>query len=209
MIYLKWLFLALLDWVLYLTIPFAVPVVAAIYGAMPYGLAPYTWGWIWGTWDNPPQGDEGYVRQRAPFIGYSTGWRGYINRCRWMIRNPLYGYALMASLEWTSDMVLSHIGDPDISDKERRPGWYYASLRRSGRLVGFEFYAVLPWLPNGLTLRLWRWEFYLRPRDMRIRLGWKLMTDKVQRYGFAQLVNSINPLDGYGDSTKGHQVLQE
>lgn len=28
------------------------------------------------------------------------------------------------------------------------------------------------------------------------RLG---LTDKFQRYGFAQLVNTFNPFDGYGD----------
>lgn len=76
------------------------------------------------------------------------------------------------------------MGDPNISDKERRPGWYFAQLRLAGKLIGFELYVVAPWSFG---------------RCIRMRLGWKLMTDKFERYGFAQLVNTCNPFDGYGD----------
>lgn len=184
MIYLKWLILALLDWVLLLTVPVAAAIIAAFTRARPYDQQPYTWGWIWGTWDNPPQGDEGFVEKRSPFPGVITGLRGYVNRVAWMIRNPMYGYARLASIKWRPELQLSYAGDPTISDKYRRPGWYLAKLRLGGKLVGFEFYCVLPWSSS---------------RDLRMRLGWKLMTDKFKRHGFAQLVNSCNPFDGYGN----------
>lgn len=54
----------------------------------------------------------------------------------------------------------------------------------AGRVVAFEFYCVFP---CGFG------------RCLRSRLGWKIMTDKFERFGFAQLVNTFNPLDGYGD----------
>ena len=105
MIYLKWLLLAIVDWLLVLTLPTVAPVVIVVYllspfalptalialylimvaaiptialftCAMPYGLRPYTWGGLWGTWDNPPQGDRGYVEKRAPFPGVTTGVKG-------------------------------------------------------------------------------------------------------------------------------------
>lgn len=184
-IYGKWVVLALLDWALLLTVPVAAPVIAAFTLEQSYGQAPYTWGWLWGTYDNPPQGDEGFVEKRSPFPGVITGMRGYVNRVAWMIRNPMYGYARLAAIKWHPDLQLSYVGDPSISDKYRRPGWYFAKLRLGSKLVGFEFYCVLPWLFG---------------RCLRARLGWKIMTDKFQRYGFAQLVNTCNPFDGYGDS---------
>lgn len=185
MIYVRWLTLSILDWLLLLTVPVAAPIIAAIYRDMPYGLAPYSWGWIWGTYDNPPQGDEGYVRERAPFPGYTTGWRGYLNRCMWMIHNPLYGYARKAAVDYSPSLIITHRGDEFISDKYKRAGWYYAeAVNLAGQTVAFELYCVLPW---GLG------------RCFRARLGWKIMTDKFHRYGFAQLVNTINPIDGYGE----------
>lgn len=59
MIYLRWLALALLDWLLLLTVPIASPIIAAFTRAQPRHDDGYSWGWIWGTHDNPPQGDEG------------------------------------------------------------------------------------------------------------------------------------------------------
>lgn len=185
MIYARWLALSLIDWALLLTIPLAAPVVAAIYREMPYGLAPYSWGWIWGTYDNPPQGDQGFVRERAPFTGYTTGLRGYLNRCMWMIRNPLYGYARKAAVDYSPTLIVTHKGDESISDKYKRPGWYFArAYNLADQVVAFEFYCVMPWAFG---------------RCFRARLGWKIMTDKFGRYGFAQLVNTCNPFDGYGE----------
>lgn len=185
MIWLRWLSLSLLDWLLLLTVPLAAPVIAAFTRAQPQNLLSYSWGWIYGTYDNPPQGDEGFASVRAPFPWVTDSWRGYLNRCVWMIRNPLYGFAKIAGVRFSQGTAISYIGDPDISDKARRPGYYFAKAMRGGKLVAFEFYCVLPW---GLG------------RCLRARLGWKIMTDKFQRNGFAQLVNTCNPFDGYGKS---------
>lgn len=184
MIYAKWLVLALLDWLLLLTVPIAALIISAFTRAQPRHDDGYSWGWIWGTHDNPPQGDEGFVRKRAWFPCVTNGLRGYLNRINWMIRNPLYGYARMAAVKYSPEMQLRYSGNPSISDKYRVPGWYFATLRKSGKLVGFEFYGVFPWS---------------KTRDLRIRLGWKILTDKFQKNGFAPLVNTFNPFDGYGN----------
>jgi hypothetical protein len=184
MIYSKWLALCLADWLLLLTLPIAAPIVAAFTRAEQFGYDNYSWGWIWGTYDNPPQGDEGFVRKRAPFKGLITGWQGYVNRVAWMIRNPLYGFAKIAGVKYDPQYALEFSGNPDISDKYKISGFYFATLKDNGKLVAFELYAVLP---------------YGFGRCVRARLGWKIMTDKFERYGFGQFVNTFNPFDGYGD----------
>lgn len=185
MIYLKWFVLAALDILLLLTVPIAAPVVAALYRAQPHGLPAYKWGWMWGTYDNPPQGDEGYVRKRAPFPGECFGWKGYLNRVMWMIRNPMYGFARLVALDYNVTQVQHLIGKDGISDKEGIPGWYFVRVYSPHKLVGFEFYGVFP---------------YSKTRDLRVRLGWKILTSKFKEKGFAPIVNTINPFDGYGDS---------
>lgn len=201
MIYLKWLVLAVLDIALLLTVPLAAPVIAAFTKAQPFGMAPYTWGGWWGTYDNPPQGDEGYCRKRAPFIGETEGWRGYLNRAMWMIRNPMYGFARLAALDYSTERVSQVIGHDGISDKDGKPGWYFVRLRdrKSWEVEGFEFYGVFPWLPRPIDMKLFGWTLHIGARDLRIRLGWKILTDKFASTGFAPLVNTINPLDGYGE----------
>ena len=184
MLYAKWLFLAALDWLLLLTVPIAAPAIAMFTRQTPYGQAPYTWGWLWGTYDNPPQGDEGFVRSRCLFPGFVTGLRGYVNRVHWMIRNPLYGLARMASVEWLPGTAVTISGNPDISDKYLISGWYFAKAARGGVPVAFELYCVFPWR---------------KTMDLRVRFGWKIATDKFEKFGFAQLVNTCNPFDGYGD----------
>ena len=185
MIYFKWFVLCILDWMLLLTVPVAAPIVALFTRYQSYGEYPYTWGWIWGTYDNPPQGDEGFVRKRCWFPGETHGFKGYLNRIHWMIRNPLYGYAKTFCVRWTPTTVVTWTGNPDISDKYKVPGSYFAKAYDGEKLVAFEFYAVLPWGAS---------------HDLRMRLGWKVMTDKFTETGFAQLVNTINPFDGYGDT---------
>lgn len=199
MIYLRWLALSILDLLLLLTVPFAAPVIAAIYRAQPYGLAPYSWGWMWGTYDNPPQGDEGYVRKRAPFPGECFGWKGYLNRVMWMIRNPMYGFARLVALDYNVAQVQQLIGHDGISDKEGVPGWYFVRVYSPHKLVGFEFYGVFPWMPEDKVFKLWKFTMTLKARDLRIRLGWKILTSKFRERGFAPIVNTFNPLDGYGD----------
>lgn len=186
MIYLTWLGFALFDWLLWLTVWPAALLISPFTRAQAYGQAPYRWGGWWGTYDNPPQGDQGFVAKRAWFPGETTGFKGWLNRINWMTRNPLYGLARQLSLPYAEGLRLEVRGNPDISDKYAIPGWYFARLYGGdGLLMGFEFYGVFPWSQT---------------RDLRIRLGWKLVTDKYKQQGFAPLVNTFNPLDGYGGS---------
>lgn len=185
MIYLKWVVLAVVKFPLLASLLIMPFIIAAYTREMPYGLRPYTWGSIWGTWDNPPQGDNGFVEEHSFFPNETTGLRGYVNRVQWMWRNKLYGYNKIASLTYNSSDVVSYVGNPNISDKTKLPGWYFVKLHQGKTLIGFEFYCVLPWSKR---------------RNLRARLGWKILTRKFEQYGFAQLVTTCNPFDGYGKS---------
>ena len=183
LIYIKWLLLSVVKWVLLLTVPFASFIIAAFTREDERGRDIYTWGSIWGTYDNPPQGDRGFVEKRCWFPNVTTGFKGYLNRAQWTIRNPLYGYSKKSAIKYSSDLEVSYTGNPNISDKDAIPGYYFAKVKDGKRVVGFEFYCVLP---------------YTKKRDVRCRIGWKVMTSKFKEYGFAQLVSTFNPFDGYG-----------
>jgi hypothetical protein len=189
MLYVKWLVLALTDILLLLTVPFAAPVVALFTKEQPHGQGTYKWGWLWGTYDNPPQGDEGYVKKRCPFPTVTVGWKGYVNRVMWMVRNPVYGFARWTALDYDADTVQHILGEDGISDKEAIPGWYFVRVYniKTKKLVGFEFYGVFPYA-------------FWKGRDLRVRLGWKILTTKFKERGFAPIVNTFNPFDGYGNS---------
>lgn len=184
MIYLKWFVLAVLDLLLTLTVVVAAPIIALFTREQPYGKPEYTWGWLWGTYDNPPQGDEGYVAKRALFLGATTGLKGYVNRVMWMFRNPLYGFSKIMSIKYSDTYKITTTGNPDISDKYKIPGHMLTLLKDGDKLIGFEYYLVKPWSNT---------------KDLRVRLGWKITTDKFQSKGFAPLVVTANPLDGYGN----------
>lgn len=184
MIYLKWFILAVLDLLLTLTVPFAAPIIAAFTREQEYGKDKYTWGWVWGTYDNPPQGDAGYVAKRSLFVNETKGFKGYLNRVWWMFRNPLYGYSKYFGIKYSPEYTVETTGNPDISDKYKIPGHMFTKLKDGSKLVGFEYYLIKPWSET---------------KDLRVRLGWKITTDKFQSTGFAPLVVTANPLDGYGN----------
>lgn len=187
MIYLKYIGLVLLDFLALLTVPIAVPVICIFTRARPdldeHG---EPWGWIYGTWDNPPQGDSKWLREG--WFPYQTkGFTGYLNRVGWLFRNPCYGFQRMAGVAYDPYNIIAVTGDPDISDKYERPGKYFSTVRTAdGKLIAFEYYIVKPW-----TLLPWK-------KCQRYRLGWKIMTDKYERYGFATLVDTVNPWKSYG-----------
>lgn len=150
-----------------------------------YGKEKYTWGGIFGTFDNPPQGDEGYVRKRSYFPGVTTGFKGYLNRVGWMLRNPLYGLSYKYSKFKKDDWTIVHEGDMNISDKYKIPGSRTSKVfDKNGKVVAFEKYMVKPWSKN---------------RCLRLRMGWKIKSSKVEESGLMQFVFTCNPLDGYGN----------
>lgn len=183
MIVIKFIALVFAKLLLLITVPFASFIVPIFTREQVAGLDNYTWGGWWGTFDNPPQGDRGYIAKHAPFVGVLTGWKGYINRVMWMLRNPLYGFAKYADADYEDSYVLSIKGNPAISDKYGVAGWMHASLRnKGGRMKAFEWYSVTPWSSR---------------RCLRVRLGWKIKTDKMQERGWSRMVFTINPFDGY------------
>lgn len=183
--YLKWGLAVLVDFALTITVPVVAPVIAAFTREQPYGKPSYTWGWLYGTYDNPPQGDQGYVAKRCMFPGVTTGFKGYLNRIGWMVRNPVYGWSERQSVPFDPEHILITSGNPNISDKYKIPGAYHTTYtdHKTGRLIAFEFYVVYPWSET---------------KDIRVRLGWKMTTEKFASMGFAPMVNTLNFLDGYG-----------
>lgn len=201
MIYIKWLALTLIKFfVMFPTLLVAPQVIALFTREMPHNLPSYSWGGLWGTFDNPPQGDEGFVEKHSFFPNVVTGWRGYINRVQWMWRNKLYGFNKATSIEYNPAGVIDLIGEDGISDKYKIPGWYFVRVRDSKtmKVVGFEFYGIFPWMPEDKTFSVFRWTFKIKAKNLRVRIGWKILTDKYQTGGFAPLVNTFNPVDGYG-----------
>lgn len=186
MIILKWLASAALHIALLPTVAVAAPIISLFTRPMPHKLpGGYRWGWIWGTYDNPAQGDEGFVAKRAPFPGITTGIKGYINRVMWMIRNPLYGLNRKTGVWHGYNTVVAMRGNPLISDKYRVPGWLLATAHNGRQLIAFELYVIAPWS---------------RRRCLRLRLGWKIKGRKFAQKGdLAPLVTACNPLDSYGN----------
>lgn len=181
----KWLLITLLKLPLLLTVPFAAGVVPLFYRAQEADLPLYTWGGQYGTFDNPPQGDRGWITKHSYFPNVTTGFKGYLNRVGWMLRNPLYGFNKSFGITYSNSDILKICGNPNISDKYKIAGWMFATLRSSnGRLKAFEWYSVTPWS---------------KARDLRVRLGWKIKTDKMQERKWARHVVTINPFDGWGN----------
>lgn len=187
MIYFKYILLVILDIVSLLSSVVAVPILS-IFTKAQLDLNEFgkPWGWIYGTWDNPPQGDEKWQRE-GWFPHITTGFRGYLNRIGWLFRNPCYGFQRWAGIPYSEDNIITHTGNKYISDKYEIPGSYFAKVHDSdGKLIAFEYYTVKPWSGENPE------------KCQRYRLGWKIMTDKYERYGFATLVDTINPIKTYG-----------
>jgi hypothetical protein len=144
----------------------------------------YTWGGWFGTYDNPPQGDVGFVTKRAPFPNCTWGFRGYVNRVAWMRRNRLYGLKRKLAIDFKFGTVKVLTGNTTVSDKYKVPGALRAECFSAGQPYAFEYYKVWPWGTS---------------RCVRVRLGWKVKGDKFTGAGdFAPLVFTFNPFDTYG-----------
>lgn len=146
----------------------------------------YAWGWIFGTYDNPPQGDNGWITKRSYFPNVISGWKGYTNRVGWMIRNKLYGFKKLVSLPYKPSSLFVFKGDSTISDKTGVSGYLWTRVYdKAGRLYGWEWYSITPYW-NG-------------SKCIRIRLGWKIKGRKFTKEGdFAPLVFTINFFDNIG-----------
>jgi len=177
---LRWLVFAVIDWIL-------LPVwwVSAPFLSLFTSKGWPKWGsWFW-TYDNPPQGDSGWISKRSFFPNTNDKLELYCNRVGWLWRNPGYGFQKAVSIPWQEGHLVTVVGNDRISHKYQREGKYFARCTdKEGRLVAFEFY----WIKK-----------YSETRCIRFRIGYKLVTDKFAgKLRFAPLVNTINPWDGWG-----------
>ena len=181
---LKFILISLLKLPLLLTVPLACLIVPLLTKEQDPNQSLYTWGGWWGTFDNPPQGDRAYLATHSYFPNVTTGFKGYLNRAGWILRNPLYGFSKWAGITYEESDTLKIRGNSSISDKYKIPGWVFSTLRsKDGQLKAFEWYSVTPWSAK---------------RNLRVRVGWKIKTDKMQERGWARYVLTANPFDGYG-----------
>jgi hypothetical protein len=174
MIALKYAILATLD-LLLLPVWFVAAPVYSLFTASGWP----SWGVWFQTYDNPPEGDARHIRT------YGTG---YYQRVLWLWRNPGYGFAKMCSIGYGNGLVIKIVSASgwrdEISDKYGKAGHYLATCRNiDGDLIAFELYIVKPSLFG---------------KCLRVRIGWKILTDKFASMGFAPLVNTINPIKSYG-----------
>lgn len=183
---LRWLFLLIADTAMFLAAWVLAPVLPAF--AIGRDHLPRWLAWF-DTPDNALDGDLGYIMLHAPFKGYGvTGWRRYINRVVWLVRNPGYGfsYEVLGATVWCPPLVVN--GNPLISDSPNltigRPhGLSGHVLLRSGKF--FEYYLVKQYGDSG--------------RCFRLRLGWKMLgfLNEPASWplgGRAQFVCGIKPL---------------
>ena len=180
MIYLRWLSMSCLS----LSVTVASFLIAPVLSLFTGNGWPDWGGWFW-TYDNPPEGDGGYIATRAPFIPASTPFQKYVNRVFWLWRNPAYGLDKKLGIQYLQSMAVHIWGNPDVSDKEGVSGWYLAKCFNNGELVAFEFYAVIPYGKMCLNMRL----------------GWKITARKFKELGFAAIVNTFSPTKQFGSAS--------
>lgn len=97
MTYLKWFFLALLDWLL-LPVWFLGAPVYSLFTADGWP----SWGKWFQTYDNPPTGDKRWIRLHP----YSTPIGLYWRRVTWIWRNPGYGFQKLCSVGYGNGLVV-------------------------------------------------------------------------------------------------------
>ncbi|WP_118181316.1 DUF7338 family protein [Paraburkholderia phosphatilytica] len=156
--YTRWLAFSLANFVVtllaYLLAPL-LPLFAIGRPTLPSWLAYFQ------TPDNPLDGDANFQANVAPFRGAQTGWRQYINRIFWLLRNPAYGFGLtvIAFQATKGALVARKRGNLDVSGGPTETGYFHADLIN----------------PDGS----WCWELYIvwcysKTRALRLNLGWKI-----------------------------------
>jgi len=186
-VYLEWGCKALLTILLLPTTYVAAPVIS-LFTIAEKDTNNHSWGGWYGTYDNPPQGDTKYQRDCIFPGGEFTGFKGYINRVGWILRNKLYNLKkkLGKTINKGDLFKVVTTGNKNISDKYKVSGSYFSIYFVDDKPKAFEYYLVLPWS---------------KTKCVRCRLGWKITTDKFNEVNeFAPLVLTFNPIDSYGQS---------
>lgn len=127
------------------------------------------WLWYFQTPDNPLDGDSGFQTEHAPFLGSQVGWRRYINRIAWLLRNPAYGadFSLFGFCPSGDRWSVTCRGDSLVDDTH--DGWYFKTCQGA-----WQFYLAHHWTAT----------CYLR-----VNIGWKLWSLP----SVCQIVFAVNP----------------
>ena len=139
--------------------------------------------WLW--WFQTPgdslDGSVGWQTEDRTFLIEDAPWKRWVNRWRWLQRNPAYGFDIdvLGAKALPTD-VLTITGDPLVSN--HADDWHEGTVRytlmREGKPIYFQTYTVKKWCP---------W-FYRR-----VNLGWKLWSFADAPTEPMQLVFSPNP----------------
>ena len=126
------------------------------------------WLWWFQTPDFPLDGDEGFRTEHAPYRGDNLSrWQVYWNRCRWLWRNPAYGW------DWN---VLAYTPTPgDVLTVRGRGTLEDGPAVNDPRLVS-------GWLGYGgwyFARKGYAWQLFIRHRwsathCTKLNFGWKL-----------------------------------
>jgi hypothetical protein len=168
MIYLKWLFLLVINLVTNLiSLPLA-PIVVLF--ANKDGWLPRWLLWFQ-TPDNTLDGDIGWMLENKPYRPENNHYQRWINRFHWLWRNRLYGFSrsvLSVTFNPSTNQILTSGDDTIGNGPAGKSGWLYKRLMRSSdknpykeRIVGFEFYYIRQYK---------RWP----TKCIRVLIGWKL-----------------------------------
>ncbi len=131
----------------------------------------------WLSWfqtpDNGLDGDANFKANVAPFRGDQVGWRRYVNRIRWLWRNPAYGFDIsVLGFALAPETKVQTVGTREFSGA-LKSGWFFAMAINADGSMAWQFYAVKVW----------------GARASRVDFGWKLWGDP----GVCQYALSVNP----------------
>lgn len=147
----------------------------------------------WLSWFDQPDddldGDNGWKTEHRWFkdsLKVDHGWRRYINRVRWLWRNPAYNWGIeVMGFIVSANSTRETTGNAKVSDRPLSQGFYFTVIRPNSKLklAGWFYYGV------------WQWcgRFCLS-----IKLGYKLWQNVGSGYK-CQFVVSVNPFASFKD----------
>ena len=146
----------------------------------------------WLSWFDQPDddldGDNGWKTEHRLFLGHSKvdqGWRRYINRVLWLIRNPAYGWDIsVLGFTVQTGFVGTQAGNQAVSDRPLCQGWSWRTVQNPGSNRRYWFLYII-WC--------WSGRFCLS-----IKLGWKIWLP-LAAGDQCQFVCSLNPFASYAE----------
>lgn len=151
----KWFLLLPLNIAFTLLAYVLAPILPAF--ATEYGVLP-TWLTWFDTPDNRLDGDVGFRTEHAPFKGEQVGWRRYINRVVWLIRNPAYGFDVAIAVDVSEDVNLQVSGTRSMGGNLDEDGWFFATAPGAWQL-----YVTHHWTDTHTTKINLGWKIWMRP----------------------------------------------